>query len=202
MGLCPGHAAAKAQPWGRASPRKVSTGGAESERLEGLDAWLDPAGSSSVSRASPSSTLLPRGGTARTTQRKVRGPHPAVDTLVPSGVWCQDETPGKGVVRLLSGVRVGTAGRARPGLCLRGGTGRDSLELYLPGSRLAASFAVFSWQRASFLGHTRSKKPRLNHAGAHLSRLARGPLCPASARWQTTTSPPGTFPREVQEMQI
>lgn len=54
-----------------------------------------------ASRASPSSTLLPRGVDGQDHPEEGEGSlHPAVDTLVPSGVWCQDETPGKGVVRL------------------------------------------------------------------------------------------------------
>ena len=81
-------------------------------------------------RASPSRTLLPCGGRPGPPRGSGGSLHPAVDRPVPSGVWCQDETPGKGGVRLSEWGQggdpgqQGPVGRARPGLCLRGGDGQ------------------------------------------------------------------------------
>lgn len=153
--------------------------------------------------ASLSRTLLPCGMDGQDYPEEVGGGslHPAVDRPVPSGVWCQDETPGKGGVRLSEWGQGGDPGQQGPPRGGRGqgsacgeGTGRDSLELYLPGSPVGCILDLFSWQRASCLGHTRSKGATLrNHAWAHPSSPGTWASCPASPRWHRRPLPPGTL---------
>lgn len=151
--------------------------------------------------ASPSQTLLPCGGRPGPPRGSGGSLHPAVDRPVPSGVWCQDGTPGKGGVRLSEWGQGGDPGQQGPprggrgqGSACGAGTGRDSLELYLPGSPVGCTLVLFSWQRASFLGHTRSKGATLrNHARARLSSPGTWASCPASPRWHRRPLPPRTL---------
>lgn len=204
MGLCPGHAAAKARPWRGASSWESLNRRCGVREAGGFGCWAGPCRLQQLSRLLPyPEPCFPVEWTARTTQRKWGGGslHPAVDRPVPSGVWCQDETPGKGGVRLSEWGQGGDPGQQGPPRGGRGqgsacgeGTGGDSLELYLPGSPVGCILDLFSWQRASCLGHTRSKGATLrNHAWAHPSSPGTWASCPASPRWHRRPLPPGTL---------
>lgn len=213
MGLCPGHAAAKARPWRGASSWESLNRRCGVREAGGFGCWAGPCRLQQLSRLLPHpEPCFPVEWMARTTQRKWgRGPFILLWTDLSHLVSGVRTRPlGREGSDSLSGVRVGTLGSKAPrgegearALLVGRGWAGTHWSCICQAPRLAASLISSHGSGPPSWDTQGAKEPRSAiMPGPTRAHLARGPLAQHPPDGTVDPCRPGLFPLKVQGTHI